>query len=186
MISPETTVLTDIPAGKLPAVSWVIPDLINSDHPGSGGKTGPSWVASVVNAVGSSQYWNSTAIVILWDDWGGWYDDAVPPQLDFRGLGLRVPCIIVSPYARMASPQQPGYVSHTQYEFGSILAFVEQTFGLPVLGPPSLGYTDSRATSIADSFDFQQKPRAFKHIAAPMSIQYFLHQAHSGLPPDDD
>jgi phospholipase C len=185
VISPETTVLSDIPAGKLAAVSWVIPDLINSDHPGSGGNTGPSWVASVVNAIGTSQYWNSTAIVILWDDWGGWYDDLAPPQLDFRGLGIRVPCIVVSPYARLTSAQQPGYVSHTQYEFGSVLAFVEQTFGLPVLGTPAEGYTDARATSISDVFDFSQKPRTFTTIKAPKSQDYFKNEKPSGLPPDD-
>jgi len=185
VISPETTVLSDISAGKLPAVSWVIPDLINSDHPGSGGNTGPSWVASVVNAVGTSQYWNSSAIVILWDDWGGWYDDLAPPQLDFRGLGIRVPCIVVSPYSRTTSAQQPGYVSHTQYEFGSILAFVEQTFGLPALGSVADGYTDARATSLGDVFDFTQKPRTFTSIPAPQSQSFFRRQAHSGRPPDD-
>jgi len=186
VVSPETTVLNDIPAGKLPAVSWVIPDLANSDHPGSGSDTGPSWVASVVNAVGTSSYWKTSAIVILWDDWGGWYDDLAPPQLDFRGLGIRVPCIVVSPYARTTSAQQPGYVSHTQYEFGSVLAFVEQTFGLPVLGSEADGYTDARATSLSDVFDFQQAPRKFNVIMAPQSRTFFLHQAHSGLPPDND
>jgi phospholipase C len=185
VVSPETTVLSDIPAGKLPAVSWVIPDLNNSDHPGSGGNTGPSWVASVVNAVGSSPYWNSSAIFILWDDWGGWYDDVPPPQLDFRGLGIRVPCIVVSPYSRVTSAQQPGFVSHTQYEFGSILAFVEETFRLPVLGSAALGYTDARATSLGDAFDFQQAPRHFTAIAAPQSKTFFLHQIPSGKPPDD-
>ena len=124
--------------------------------------------------------------MILWDDWGGWYDDLPPPQPDFRGLGIRVPCIVVSPYARATSARQPGYVSHTPYEFGSILAFVEDTFGLPVLGPASLGYTDSRATSIGDVFDFHQAPRPFTPISAPQSATYFLHQVPSGLPPDDD
>jgi phospholipase C len=186
IVSPETTVLGDIAKGKLPAVSWVIPDLINSDHPGSGGNTGPSWVASVVNAVGSSQYWNSSAIVILWDDWGGWYDDLAPPQLDFRGLGIRVPCILVSPYSRTSSAQSPGYVSHTQYEFGSVLRFVEETFGLPALGAASLGYTDARAISLGDAFDFHQKPRSFAPISAPQSREFFLRQVPSGLPPDDN
>ena len=186
VVSPETTVLSDIPAGKLPGVSWVIPDLANSDHPGSGSNTGPSWVASVVNAVGTSSYWNSTAIVIVWDDWGGWYDDLVPPQLDFRGLGIRVPCIVVSPYARETSPKQTGYVSHTQYEFGSVLAFVEDTFHLPFLGTVDEGYTDARANSLSDVFDFSQKPRAFKRIDAPKSQDYFLREIPSGRPPDDD
>lgn len=177
--SPETTVLSDIAAGKLPAVSWVIPDMQNSDHPASGGNTGPSWVASVVNAVGESKYWQSSAIVVLWDDWGGWYDDAVPPQLDFRGLGIRVPCIVISPYARH------GYVSHTQYEFGSVLRFIEETFRLPAIGPANMGYTDARAASVGNILDPAQAPRAFTPIAAPYSRDRFLHETPSYRPPDD-
>ncbi|MDQ6932724.1 MAG: hypothetical protein M3160_06070, partial [Candidatus Eremiobacteraeota bacterium] len=145
VISPETKVLNDISAGTLPAVSWVIPDFANSDHPESASNTGPSWVSSIVNSVGQSTYWNSTAIVVLWDEWGGWYDHVPPPQLDYAGLGMRIPMIVISPYARSH------YVSHTQYELGSILKFVERTFGLP-----SLGTTDQRASSIEDCFDFTQ------------------------------
>jgi phospholipase C len=185
VISPETTVLSDVANGKLPAVSWVIPDLANSDHPGTGSNTGPAWVASVVNAIGTSRYWNSTAIVILWDDWGGWYDDAVPPQVDFRGLGIRVPCIVVSPFARVAPGQMAGYVSHTQYEFGSVLKLVEETFDLPPLGTSAQGYTDERAASLSDVFNFAQKPRSFGVIPAAHDTTFFLHQVPSGLPPDD-
>jgi phospholipase C len=177
--SPETTVLSDIAAGKLPAVSWVSPDMQNSDHPASGGNTGPSWVASVVNAIGESPYWQSSAIVVLWDDWGGWYDDAVPPQLDFRGLGIRVPCIVISPYARH------GYVSHTQYEFGSVLKFIEDTFRLPVVGPADMGYTDARAASVGNILDPAQSPRAFTPIAAPYSRDRFVHETPSYRAPDD-
>jgi phospholipase C len=81
-------------------VSWVTPSKPDSDHPGYHSDRGPSWVASVVNAIGESSYWDSTAIIIVWDDWGGWYDNAPPPQLDYRGLGVRVPCLIISPYAK--------------------------------------------------------------------------------------
>jgi phospholipase C len=175
VISPETTILKDIPNGNLPSISWVIPDGTNSDHEGSGSDTGPSWVAAVVNTIGKSQYWKDTAIFVLWDDWGGWYDDAPPPQLDFMGLAERVPCIVISPYAK------PGYVSHTQYEFGSILKFAEQT-----LGVPSLGYTDARATNIANSFNFSQKPIPFKTIPAKYPTKHFLDQVPSYTPPDDD
>src|SRR5581483_10401025 len=94
VIAPETTVLGDIGRGQLASVSWVSPSEEDSDHPESRSDRGPSWVASIVNAVGESKYWNSTAIVVVWDDWGGWYDNAPPPQLDYRGLGMRVPCII--------------------------------------------------------------------------------------------
>jgi phospholipase C len=179
VVSPETTVLHDARAGRLPAVSWVIPDMQNSDHPASGSNTGPSWVASVVNAVGESSAWDGTAIFVLWDDWGGWYDDAAPPQVDLRGLGIRVPCIVISPYARS------GVVSHTQYELGSVLRFVEDRFGLPRLGPPSLGYTDGRANSIDDAFDFTQPPRAFTRIVAPYSESRFRSERPSLVPPDD-
>jgi len=178
VISPQTTVLRDVADGKLARVSWVIPDAADSDHAGSQSDKGPSWVAGVVNAIGKSPYWNTTAIVVLWDDWGGWYDNVAPPQLDFVGLGIRVPCIIISPYAKA------GYVSHTQYEFGSVLKFIEETFQLPSLGPASRGYTDARAHSLVDSFDFKQSPRPFKPIPAPYPPAYFLSQLASGQPPD--
>jgi phospholipase C len=179
--TPETNVLTDITSGQLPALSWVIPDQPNSDHPnGRGGQdNGPSWVAQVVNAIGQSQYWNSSAVFVLWDDWGGFYDHVPPPVLDttadgtIYGLGLRVPVIAVSPYVAA------GTISHTQYEFGSILKFIEGTFSLG-----SLGTTDARATSIGDMFNFNQKARRFKVIPAKRSRQYFLHQPPSNLPID--
>lgn len=163
MSMPNTTIFTDLDAGTLPEVSWIVPVFSDSDHPASGSKSGPSWVTSIVDAVGKSKYWKSTAIVVLWDDWGGFYDPVRPPQLDYAGLGFRVPMIVVSPFAKR------GYVSHTQYEFGSVLKFVEQNFGLA-----SLGSTDVRANSIVDCFDFAQPPRAFRPIAAPYPKAYFL------------
>ena len=77
-------------------LSWVTPTCANSDHAGCGAKTGPAWVASLVNAIGESQYWNNTAIFIFWDDYGGWYDPAAPKKLDYDGLGMRIPMLIVS------------------------------------------------------------------------------------------
>ncbi len=180
IISPQTKALTDPADGKLAQVSWVIPDAADSDHAGSQSDKGPSWVAGVVNAIGESPYWDTTAIVVLWDDWGGWYDGVPPPQLDFVGLGIRVPCIIISPYARS------GYVSHTQYEFGSVIKFIEETFQLPALGPESRGYTDTRAHSLVDSFDFKASPRPFKRIPARYPPAFFLARPPSGLPPDND
>jgi phospholipase C len=181
VISPPSRVITDAADGRLPDVAWVIPDWGNSDHSGGNTDTGPSWVANVVNAIGESRYWGSTAIVVLWDDWGGWYDSVPPPQVDFRGLGERVPCIIISPYARA------GYVSHTRYEFGSVLKFVEEAFGLPHLSSlgSGTGYTDERAYSIGDVFDFKQKARRFKPIGARYSRAYFLSERPSLRPPDD-
>lgn len=154
-------VLTDVAAGKLAQVTWVAPDWNFSDHAGSGSTTGPEWVAAVVNAIGKSKFWKSTAIVVIWDDFGGWYDHVPPPQLDFRGLGIRVPCLIISPYVH------DGVVDHTQYEFGSILRFIEDDFQLPQLGTAADGYSDARATSLMNAFDFTQKPRRFEPIPAP-------------------
>ncbi len=175
VIEPQTQVLKDARNGNLAAVSWVTPSHADSDHPGAHSDTGPSWVASVVNAIGNSRYWDSTAIVVLWDDWGGLYDNLPPPQLDFRGLGIRIPCLIVSPYARR------NYVSHTPYEFGSILKFMEEAFSLPPLGPTSDGYTEMRAASLDDSFDFTQKPRPFTTIPSIYPSGYFM-----GEPPSDE
>jgi phospholipase C len=178
VVWPQTNVLKDIKNGKLPAVSWVIPDQPHSDHPNGKGSPdeGPSWIASVVNKIGNSSYWNSTAIIVLWDDWGGFYDHEPPPFLDHAGgLGMRVPMIVVSPYVAA------GTISHTQYEFGSILKFVEGTFNLG-----SLGTTDQRATSISDMFNFKQKPRAFKTIHANLSIDRIMHEPESSLPIDSE
>jgi phospholipase C len=163
VITPNTVVFKDIKNGALPKVSWVIPDLRDSDHPASGHHDGPSWVTSVVNAIGESKYWQSTAIIIMWDDWGGFYDNVPPPQLDYTSLGMRVPMIVVSPYAKRHN------VSKTQYEFGSVLKFVEQNFGTA-----SLGSTDARANSIGDVFDFSQAPGKFQPFAAPLGEAYFL------------
>jgi phospholipase C len=178
VVTPQTRVLGDAASAPLPAVTWVTPDARDSDHPGVGSDTGPSWVAAVVNSIGRSPNWKSTAIIILWDDWGGWYDNAPPPQLDFKGLGIRVGCMIVSPYTK------PGTIVHTQYEFGSILKFVEQTFDVPPLGPASAGYTDERANSLTDSFDFTQAPRSFEKIPAKYPPSFFLEQPQSLKVPD--
>ncbi|MGA8534501.1 MAG: alkaline phosphatase family protein [Candidatus Tumulicola sp.] len=176
--TPEKNVITDVRNGKLPAVSWVIPDQPHSDHPNGKGAPdeGPSWVASVVNAIGKSSYWNSTAVIVVWDDWGGFYDHEPPPFLDHAGgLGFRVPMIVVSPYVAA------GTISHTKYEFGSILKFIEDTFDLG-----SLGTTDKRATSIGNMFDFAQKPRAFQAIPADRSLEQIMHEPVSTAPIDSE
>jgi len=179
----NTQVLTDITSGQLPAVSWVIPTGQASDHPGNNNGTGPSWVASIVNAIGGSSYWSNTAVIITWDDWGGWYDHVPPPKvIEDRTswgsgyvYGFRVPLIIVSPYAKA------GYVSHVTHDFGSILKFIEQIFGLP-----SLGYADAAADDLSDCFNFSQTPLQFHTIAAPLSAEHFLNDRTPPLDPDDD
>jgi phospholipase C len=156
MRHPAAKIFSDLENGDLAQVSWVIPKLCESDHPGSGANRGPLWVTKVVNAIGASRYWNSTAIIVVWDDWGGWYDNVPPPQINYTSLGFRVPMIVISPYAK------PGYLSHTEYNFGSILKFIEQSFNLG-----SLGATDASANSMTDMFDFMQRPTAFKRAALP-------------------
>jgi phospholipase C len=172
---PQTNVFKDIANKSLPAVSWVIPQANDSDHPGEPEDHGPSWVAQIVNAIGESQYWNTTAIVIVWDDSGGFYDHVPPPQLGSGGLGFRVPMIVVSPYALK------GRVVHTAYEFGSVVKFVEDVWGLG-----RLSQTDVRATSIANCFDFNAPPRPFVPIAAAHSRAFFEREPPSSRPVDDD
>lgn len=174
IITPQTAIFNDISNGTLPQVSWVIPDQNESDHPHTSQDTGPSWVASIVNAIGQSTYWQHTAIIIVWDDWGGFYDNMPPQQLDYGGLGFRVPAIIVSPYAK------PGYISTTNYEFGSILRYIEDNWNLG-----QLGTSDSRAASIIDSFNYSQPPITFVKIPSQYSKEHFIHAKYSG-PPDTD
>jgi phospholipase C len=179
----NTQLLTDISDGNLPAVSWVIPTGQASDHAGINDGSGPSWVASIVNAVGNSHYWSTTAIIIAWDDWGGWYDHVPPPQVLVNCsqwgcgyiYGFRVPLIVVSPFAKAA------YVSHVNHDFGSILKFIEETFGLP-----SLGYADAIADDLSDCFDYNQSPIHFQTIAAPLDAAHFLNDRSTPLDPDDD
>ncbi|HEY2476426.1 MAG TPA: alkaline phosphatase family protein [Candidatus Cybelea sp.] len=177
IIAPQTKILTDPGKGDLASVSFVTPSFADSDHPPvnrkKGSDRGPSWVASVVNAIGESSYWNSSATIVLWDDWGGWYDNSKPPQLDYRGLGFRVPCLIISPYAKN------GYVDSTQYEFASILKFIEEVYGTGSIGPLSQGYTDGRATSLDAAFDFNQPPRTFTPIPSKYPASRFLHEPPS-------
>lgn len=175
IVSPETKVLSDIKRGDLAAVTWVIPDFRNSDHSSSKSNAGPSWVSSIVNAIGSSKFWGSTVIFITWDDSGGWYDHVPPPRLDYDGLGFRVPLLIISPYARH------GTVVHDQYEFGTILRFVETVFTLPPLAS-----ADRRARSFSSAFNFDEPARRFVRINAPYGGLYFLVEGSSGIAPDDN
>ncbi|MBV8282574.1 MAG: hypothetical protein JO347_11005 [Candidatus Eremiobacteraeota bacterium] len=175
VILPQTKILQDISFGQLPAVSWVIPTGLASDHPLGTDGSGPAWVASIVNAVGESQYWSNTAIIITWDDWGGWFDHVPPQILSSYELGFRVPMVIVSPYAK------PAYVSHQQHEFGSILHYIEDNWGLG-----TLGYTDARADDLADCFNYSQAPIPFTPIAAAHTASYFKAMPASNMPVDDD
>jgi phospholipase C len=184
VIIPQTHILTDIANNQLPSVTWVIPRGQTSDHPWSNDGSGPSWVASIVNAIGNSSYWSSTAIIITWDDWGGWYDHVAPPQVLANCAqwgcgyvyGFRVPLIVVSPYAKAA------YISHTPHDFGSILKFIEEEFGLS-----SLGYADANSLDdLSDCFNFNQTPLKFQTIPAPENGEHFLNDRTPPTDPDDD
>jgi phospholipase C len=164
VINPPAQFLTDVGNGQLAAVTWITPTWDTSDHAGLSSTKGPPWVASVVNAIGESPFWNSTAIFIMWDDWGGWFDPVQPVYEDYDGLGFRVPLMIVSPYAKK------GYVTHVQYETASVLRFIEDNFGLP-----HLAKSDARANDPAgDALDYGQKPRAFRKIGGAKPPEYWL------------
>src|SRR5580704_1017770 len=164
VISPNTQFFTDISAGNLGAATWITPTCANSDHSGCEGNGGPDWVASLVNAVGQSQFWSTTTIFVMWDEWGGWYDHVPPPYVDFDGLGFRVPLLVVSPYAKKR------YVSHVQFEHGSILRYIEDQFDLP-----QLAASDTRANSPeTDCFDMNQAPRAFVPIPSALHARDFI------------
>jgi phospholipase C len=143
----------DALSGNLPQVSWIVTG-IGSEHPGpadfnKGTCFGENWTVDKINAImnGPTDQWNSTVIFLTWDDFGGFYDHVVPPKLDQFGLGFRVPMIIISPYALQ------GYISHTTYEFSSILKFIEEDFNLPPLTE-----RDEEANDTTDSFNFNQSP----------------------------
>ncbi len=142
-------ILTDIATNKLANVVWITPAGAYSDHGGENTGGGPAWVASIVNAVGQSPYWQNTAILITWDDWGGWWDH-VAPLANNTGwcsnycYGFRVPLLVVS-------AQTPtGYVDNNIHDFGSILHFVETNFGLPNIGPG--GWADAYADNLSEFF----------------------------------
>ena len=144
--------LPDVKAGEMPAVSWVIPPESYNEHPG-GGKSvcaGENWTVNLINTIMASPDWKSTAIVVTWDDFGGFYDPVPPPQADIMGLGVRAPALIISPYTKAGSNPDGGTVDHTVYEFSSVLAFIEQIFGLDPLTD-----RDRTANPLAGAFDFE-------------------------------
>lgn len=138
----------DAKAGRLPQVSWVIPSGAVSEHPPAGVRAGMAYVTGLVNAVMQSPDWDHTAIFIAWDDWGGFYDHVPPPKVDVFGYGIRVPGLVISPYAKQ------GYVDHRTYSFESWLRLVEERYGVKPLTA-----RDRQAADMRDAFDFTQQPR---------------------------
>jgi phospholipase C len=147
--------------GSLPAVSWITPgawkppnlpsvlaNSATSEHPPARLDCGMDYVASLVNDIMQSQYWSDSAIVITWDDYGGFHDHVAPPQVDAYGEGFRVPTLVLSPFAKHH------YIDHHLYEFGSLLSLAETIFSVP-----SLATRDADANNMTDSFDFRQSPQ---------------------------
>jgi phospholipase C len=145
-VVPYTQFITDAQNGKLPAVSWLVAGPEN-EHPPSSTCLGENWSVTNMNALLNGPDGASSATFLVWDDFGGFYDHVAPPALDQYGLGPRVPLLIISPYAK------PGYISHTTYEFSSVLKFIEERFNLPALST-----RDANAHDMVDAFDFKQTP----------------------------
>jgi phospholipase C len=150
--------------GTLPAVAWVVPEGSVSEHPPSKISAGQTYVTSLVNAVMQGPDWSSTAIFLAWDDWGGFYDHVVPPHVDQNGYGLRVPGLVISPYAKR------GFIDHQTLSFDAYLKFIEDDFlGGQRIDPATDGRPDPRPTvrenasqlgDLINDFDFTQTPRA--------------------------
>jgi phospholipase C len=144
---PFTRFASDVSHGKLAQVTRITTDQNSSDHPPASICAGQNWTASAINAIMRSKFWSSTAIVLTWDDFGGFYDHVPPPVTSNTLLGPRVPAIVISPYARSH------FVSHAVYDYGSVLKFIEDRFGLG-----HLSSVDAKANTLVGMFDFRQKP----------------------------
>jgi phospholipase C len=150
-------------AGTLPAVSWITPSQSNSEHPPAPLTDGQAWTASLINAVSQGPDWPSTAIFLSWDDWGGFYDHVAPPHVDQNGYGLRVPGLVISPYAR------PGFIDHQVLSHDAYVKLIEDLFlNSQRLDPKTDGRPDRRPTvredvsilgNLLNDFDFSQAPR---------------------------
>jgi phospholipase C len=151
-------------AGRLPAVSWITPSAPDSEHPPASVHQGQAYVTSIVNAAMKSPDWKSTAIFLTWDDWGGFYDHVAPPRVDQNGYGLRVPALVISPYARR------GYIDHQTLSSDAYLKFIEDDFlGGARLNPVTDGRRDPRPDvrenqsilgNMTADFNFSQPPRS--------------------------
>jgi hypothetical protein len=152
VVSPPAQFLTDVQNGQLASMTWITPTLATSDHPVSETNLGPAWVTSVVDAVGNSRYWDSTALFIMWDDWGGWYDHVPPPTVSAFGLGLRV-SLRSGRRVRFHSP------AANVLEFRNpSLAARSTRCGLE-FAPAARRTARPRLTSVAPPIDTQTRPR---------------------------
>jgi phospholipase C len=162
-ISDPGNFIRDLHKGQMPAVSWLIPPEPYNDHPGSGVSVcaGENWATTQINAVMKSPEWASTAIVMVWDDFGGFYDPIAPPHVDIMGYGPRTPALIISPYAKTGSSAEGGSIDHTVYDFTSVLRLIENLHGLAPLTK-----RDKQADPLSNAFDFTQQPK--KRLILPL------------------
>ena len=161
-IRPNTEFFRDAKTGDLPSVSWVMPVVDRAEHPPDNIQDGMSWVTKIVNAVMQGPAWERSAIFLIWDDWGGFYDHVEPPVVDENGWGLRVPSMVISPWAK------PGFIDHQVLSYDAYLKLIEDRFlGGARLDPATDGWPDSRPTvrenvtilgDLAGDFDFSQQP----------------------------
>ncbi len=150
----------DLQNGTLPEVTWIVPDYQDSEHPVALPSDGMWYVTRLVNALMQSKYWQDSAIFLTWDDYGGFYDHVPPPEIDAYGLGPRVPMLVISPYAKA------GHVAHTEYEFSSVLKFIEERWKLN-----HLTARDHWANDMRECFDFSQKENAALVIPIPADLK---------------
>jgi phospholipase C len=148
-IRPVDDVVRDIRADRLPPVTWITPRFQLSQHPEYNFCWGQNWSLAVVNEIMRSPMWKNTAIFLTWDDFGGFYDHVPPIRVDPVGFGIRVPMLVISPYAKQ------GYIDSTVGEFSSVLRFIEDNWGLT-----QLTHRDRDAENMSYDFDFTQTPRA--------------------------
>ena len=143
--------LKDVQHHRMPAVSWINPPASYNEHPGGGISVcaGENWTVQYLNAIQKSPYWKNTAVVIVWDDFGGFYDHVPPPHYDIMGTGPRTPALIISPWTRPGDNPLGGSIDHHTYEFSSVLTFIEDIFGLDPLTK-----RDRNADPLSGAFDF--------------------------------
>jgi phospholipase C len=146
-LAPTSQFFNDLKGGTLPQVCWLVPDKGHSEHPPKDVTVGMDYVTKLVNAVMQSNYWQNCAIIIMWDDYGGFYDHVRPTKVDEFGYGFRVPALVISPYARA------GQVVHTPYDLTSPLKLIETKFGLS-----SLTGRDGASNTMLECFNFSQTP----------------------------
>jgi kumamolisin len=152
--APPQQIVTDIQNGALPQVSWIIGAAGGDEHPPQNIQDGQNYVADeIINGLGGGKYWGSVAIFVTWDCFGGFFDHVTPPQVDKYGYGFRVPCLIISPYAKK------GFIDSTANDHTSILKFIETRYGLSPLST-----RDAAASDMSEAFDFGQAPRAFQPV----------------------